>query len=92
MINEVKAEPDGSTVRRRNVAVMVGILSEANKRVANSSLGCKCKLSAGRLEAYLDVLKDMGLLSVDSEPKYLKTTKRGHRFLEEYKVIRRLKG
>lgn len=90
MVNEIGADSDSSAVRRGDVAVMVGILSEANGRTAKSSLECKCKISRVRLQVYVDVLHDMGLLTVDSMSDCPRATEKGHKFLDEYETIREM--
>ncbi|MCW4020937.1 MAG: winged helix-turn-helix domain-containing protein [Candidatus Bathyarchaeota archaeon] len=79
--------------RRGWIEVVASILDAANKKggVNKTSIVYRANLNFGRLERYMEVLMEKGLIEQQLEGDLLfKTSERGKEFLDRYKRIREL--
>ena len=94
---EVESEltrPGGRCVmvrsRRGWLEVVADILDAANKRggVNKTRIVYKANLNFRRIESYLEILMEGGLIEKHSAEGLFKTTERGRDFLKRYREIR----
>ena len=74
--------------------IMASVLSVATAGRTKTYVMHKCNLSYRQLQAYLDILRENGLLKIESHKgksnpwKIFVTTDRGHAFLKAYDDLR----
>jgi predicted transcriptional regulator len=72
-------------LRRTRIDITADILRFANEGTKKTHLLYGCNLSYNQLQAYLKLLMDMGLL--ESRSDLFKTTSKGLKFLDAYRIL-----
>ena len=92
MVSVGKKPP--SIQHRSRWDIMASVLSVATAGRTKTYVMHKCNLSYRQLQAYLDILRERGLLKVESHKRkgnpweIFVTTDRGHAFLKAYDDLR----
>ena len=89
MSSEVQVRKSSCWVRKRSdIDIMANILSEARRGARKTRIMYRCNLSHRQLEAYLELLLDMGFL--ESNSNSFGTTTKGRKFLDAYGALKAL--
>jgi len=81
--------------KRSDIDIMANILNETHKGAGKTRIMYRCNLSHTQLQVYLKLLLGMGFLAsrpvkVSSELGLFKTTAKGLKFLDAYRVLKGL--
>ena len=81
--------------KRSDIDIMASVLNEAHKGARKTRIMYRCNLSHAQLQVYLKLLLGMGFLASrsvkdSSELGLFKTTAKGLKFLDAYRVLKGL--
>ena len=81
--------------KRSDIDIMASILNEAHKGARKTHIMYRCNLSHRQLQVYLKLLLGMGLLASHSDKNsgkldLFKTTAKGLKFLDAYRILKAL--